>query len=305
MQRMQQVKERESLQAARRVIPPLTAFHKKLKPPLESSPGYWILSPSKALAGTPGFVQSVDENKLVLKVDLAGDTTRTVRVNYLEKGLKWCHPEIYAQEEAKKLQASGVRGVGEGPPETHNSEQQEQEQEQHVHAGMGGAQTTVPFAKSTVVAKNVRIEETKEEHEDKEKDKAVITPEHSISVEENAAAASSSDSDSEEGRIDMTIFLPTTCPDVNTSLDNDAPDVFILVPSRHDGEESSKNTNENEADEIGKIMQLNFKNGMALVHFINSASSPEDIKYDHETEEVPFLTREMKWLKLVPASASY
>ena len=93
---------------------------------------------------------------------------------------------------------------------------------------------------------------------------------------------------SDGASINKSIFTADKRPTATTPIGD--RDIFLLVPGQ-EGDETDE-------DEIGKVLKLDFKSGMASVKFIIHARNADDILYDDEIEEVPFLAREIKWLKL-------
>ena len=283
---MQQEKEREILEASRLTVPPLDAFHKKSRPTLDAAPGYWILSQQEGLKDQPGFVQSVDEAKMLLKVDFSFGETKAVRVNFSEKGLKWCNPEAFASPRLPTDELIFKQMLSDDGKEAENITK--------TPASFSEHPTTDTIIKSQTENPEEKLGSLEGQDSDSDSDNRKdeksrspsSSPPPSPSLDNTDHSITPADDSSESGSINKDIFLPSKCPDVNTPLDGT---IFMLVPP---------GDSDDDEDEIGKVLSLDFKNGMATVRFITSAPSAEEIKYDHEVEEVPFLAREIKWLKV-------
>lgn len=114
---------------------------------------------------------------------------------------------------------------------------------------------------------------------------------HSVSQRAGSAVETGSscgDSAGADGVVNKDLFVLTTCPDVNTSLQDKENVIFVLVPS----------DSVDDDDEIGKVISLDFKSGMAAVQFVTSALSSDTIVYDEDIEQVPFLSKDIRWVVL-------
>ena len=343
---MQREKERREMEAARLSVPPLDTFHKKPRPLLDAAPGHWVISKENdKYKGVPGFVQSVDDVKQLLKVDFSFGQSKAVRVSYKEKGLKWSRPEVIeldpsklqteksgsslsSTEEQRKIASfkgidealsseSPATQVNESTPLTNGASSEVTENEDHftdkpaIHEAPGclvkvegiedmGLVDTVSKTQGTMNVlfedeSSGRIITKKVDYNDPninwlvDQDGCDSTAEDENPldnvVEEGNEVEDNDIDDESVGSINMDIFASTTCPDEATPINGN---YFILVPGEGDDDE----------DEIGKVLRLDFKNGMASVQFITSAPRAEAIQYDSDIEDVPFMAREIKWLEL-------